>query len=38
MIDLLVYFLRRVFGYDYWLHENHIEFGVSFHVFMNYIL
>lgn len=30
-IDLLVYGLRRIFGYDYWYGENHNEFGVSYH-------
>lgn len=30
-IDLLIYGLRRIFGYDYWYGENHGEFGVSYH-------
>ena len=30
-IDVLVFAMRRVFGFDYWLGENNGEFGVSFH-------
>lgn len=30
-IDVLVFAMRRIFGFDYWLGENNGEFGVSFH-------
>lgn len=32
MVDFLVFCLRRVFGYDYWISKDYKEFGMSFHV------
>lgn len=37
MIDqiyLLVFFIRRVFGYDYWRNTNDVSFGISLNVMM----
>lgn len=33
-IYLLVFFIRRVFGYDYWRNTNDVSFGVSLNVLM----
>ena len=32
LVDVMVYYLRRVYGYEYWTFQYRAEYGVCYHV------